>query len=80
MLGGWLGAFQDGESKGQPGKLFTIDEVGEILQGVNPLNQVEDICADHAIIVPVNLKEQDAFHLTIEEYLHSLINLIEELV
>lgn len=30
--------------------------------------------------VPVNLKERDAFHLTIEEYLQSLISLIEELV
>ena len=31
-------------------------------------------------LVPVNLKEQDAFHLTIEEYLLALISLIEELV
>ena len=30
--------------------------------------------------MPVNLKTEDAFHLTIEEYLHSLISLIEELV
>ena len=30
--------------------------------------------------IPVNLKETDAFHLTIEEYLHSLISLIDELV
>lgn len=29
--------------------------------------------------VPVNLKEQDAFHLTIEEYLLSLISMAEEL-
>jgi len=29
--------------------------------------------------VPVNLKDQDAFHITIEEYLQSLITLIEEL-
>ncbi|KMU92121.1 translin [Coccidioides immitis H538.4] len=29
--------------------------------------------------VPVNLKDQDAFHLTIEEYLLALINLVEEL-
>jgi predicted translin family RNA/ssDNA-binding protein len=33
---------------------------------------------DH-IIVPVNLKDRDAFHITIEEYLQSLITLIEEL-
>ncbi|EEP79737.1 conserved hypothetical protein [Uncinocarpus reesii 1704] len=29
--------------------------------------------------MPVNLKDQDAFHLTIEEYLLALINLVEEL-
>lgn len=29
--------------------------------------------------VPVNLKEEDSFHLTIEEYLHALISLIDEL-
>lgn len=29
--------------------------------------------------VPVSLKTQDVFHMTIEEYLHSLISLIEEL-
>jgi predicted translin family RNA/ssDNA-binding protein len=31
------------------------------------------------ITVPVNLKDGDAFHITIEEYLQSLITLIEEL-
>ncbi len=30
--------------------------------------------------VPVNLKGEDAFHITIEEYLQSLITLIDELV
>ena len=29
--------------------------------------------------VPVNLKNEDAFHITIEEYLHALVNLTEEL-
>ncbi|KAG7009977.1 translin [Physcia stellaris] len=29
--------------------------------------------------MPVNLKDRDAFHLTVEEYLHALIGLIEEL-
>lgn len=32
------------------------------------------------VAVPVNLKEQDAFHLTIEEYLLALISMVEELV
>jgi predicted translin family RNA/ssDNA-binding protein len=35
-------------------------------------------CVDQ-ITVPVNLKDRDAFHITIEEYLQSLITLIEEL-
>ena len=35
---------------------------------------------DNFFIVPVNLKDKDAFHLTIEEYLQALISLIEELV
>jgi len=30
--------------------------------------------------VPVNLKDRDAFHVTIEEYLLALIALLEELV
>ncbi|CAG8888149.1 unnamed protein product [Penicillium egyptiacum] len=30
--------------------------------------------------IPVNLKEQDAFHLTIEEYLLAVIAMVEELV
>jgi hypothetical protein len=30
--------------------------------------------------VPVNLKEEDAFHLTLEEYLLALISMVEELV
>ncbi|KAI9892040.1 MAG: hypothetical protein M1814_002235 [Vezdaea aestivalis] len=32
-----------------------------------------------ALQVPVNIKHEDAFHLTIEEYLQALISLIEEL-
>jgi hypothetical protein len=31
-------------------------------------------------VVPVNLKDRDAFHLTIEEYLLALISLLDELV
>jgi predicted translin family RNA/ssDNA-binding protein len=33
----------------------------------------------NTLTVPVNLKDRDAFHITIEEYLQSLITLIEEL-
>ena len=45
MLCGWLGAFSDGQGKGQPGKLLTIDEVGEILQGIYCFDQTRDVCA-----------------------------------
>lgn len=31
-------------------------------------------------IVPINIKETDTFHLTIEEYLFALISLVDELV
>jgi len=39
---------------------------------------IEDVGAH--MQVPVNLKDRDAFHLTIEEYLQSLISLLDELV
>ncbi|KAN0112730.1 Translin [Hyaloscypha variabilis] len=58
---GWLGGMGTVNKSADPGKLLTIEEVGEILN------------------VPVNLKDQDAFHITIEEYLQALISLIEEL-
>lgn len=32
------------------------------------------------VAVPVNVKDEDTFHLTIEEYLLALVSLIEELV
>lgn len=38
------------------------------------------VTANLFFAVPVNLKEQDAFHLTIEEYLLALISMVEELV
>ncbi|KAM3066816.1 Translin-1 [Clarireedia jacksonii] len=61
LLCGWLGGMAKDGRPAEAGRLFTIEEVGEILQ------------------VPVNLKDRDAFHISIEEYLLSLITLIEEL-
>lgn len=60
----------------EPGKLFTIEEVGKVLNGifVGPPQFIHSY-----FTVPVNLKDRDAFHITIEEYLQSLITLIEEL-
>lgn len=61
---------------------MTIEDVGKFLDGMLIMfGQLQEhsspICA---IIVPINLKEQDAFHLTIEEYLLALIAMVEELV
>ena len=43
------------------------------------LNATKVLSTD-LFVVPVNLKDKDAFHITIEEYLQALISLIEELV
>lgn len=58
---GWLGGYTTEGSEAQPGRLLTIEEVGQIMN------------------VPVNLKDKDEFHLTIEEYLQALISLVDEL-
>ncbi|KAI5820314.1 Translin [Pyronema omphalodes] len=44
---------------------------------VNALATIEEIGA--RLSIPVNLKTEDAFHLNIEEYLHAVISLVEEL-
>lgn len=64
----------------EQGKLLTIEEVGQILNGKLPLFK-QQICKPNSnnFAVPVNLKDRDSFHVTIEEYLQSLITLIEEL-
>ncbi|MCJ1398574.1 hypothetical protein MMC11_001774 [Xylographa trunciseda] len=50
----------------------------EVEQGhVGKLLTIEEV--GQVLSVPVNLKDRDAFHLTIEEYLQSLITLIDEL-
>ncbi|EAT82382.2 hypothetical protein SNOG_10047 [Parastagonospora nodorum SN15] len=50
-------------------------EGGEIKCG--QLLTIEDL--GEILHIPVNLKDRDEFHLTIEEYLQSLISLVEEL-
>lgn len=89
----------------EAGKLLTIEEVGEILNGkclygvndlLNPITEMSSFnfcilsrgtlhqlsnrtCKLTDLAVPVNVKDRDIFHITIEEYLQSLITLIEEL-
>ncbi|KAK4225336.1 Translin-1 [Podospora fimiseda] len=63
LLSTWLGAPSFSPTPLTPGHLLTLDAVGSHLQ------------------VPVNLKsgQEDKFHITIEEYLLALINVIDEL-
>ncbi|CAL3972561.1 hypothetical protein PZA11_004350 [Diplocarpon coronariae] len=57
------------------GWLGGISTKGEAEQG--KLLTIEEV--GEFVNVPVNLKDRDAFHITIEEYLQSLITLIDEL-
>lgn len=61
LLSGWLGAQPVPDVPSAVGTLWSLEQVGAILQ------------------VPVNLKDRDAFHISIEEYLHALISVVEEL-
>ena len=60
------------------GTLITLEKVGDFYNG----RPAFDFQRPHVLlidIVPVNLKNEDAFHITIEEYLHGLVNMSEEL-
>lgn len=61
----------------EAGRLLTIEEVGEVLNGTS--GEAQRSQSNLTSAVPVNLKDRDAFHISIEEYLQSLITLIEEL-
>ena len=76
ILCGWLGGFKNIQGEAQ--SLLQIESVGQILNGKRPVRTEVALCSRST--VPVNLKDRDEFHLTIEEYLHALISLIEELV
>ena len=58
---------------------MTIEQVGEVLKG-NFIGARHPEATADSPTVPVNVKDRDVFHLTIEEYLQSLISLIDELV
>lgn len=82
LLSGWLGAQPVPDIPSAVGTLWTIEQVGTILQGMSrhkslppPLHSI----SHSQPAVPVNLKDRDAFHISIEEYLHALISLVEEL-
>lgn len=81
----WLGGLQEHKASSS-GSFLTIEEVGKFLEStfILSVDWIMWSCRTHLYFlpppVPVNLKEQDAFHLTIEEYLLALISVVEELV
>ncbi|KEY72086.1 hypothetical protein S7711_00102 [Stachybotrys chartarum IBT 7711] len=66
---GWLGGFGTDSQPAELGRLLTLQDVGEIFKGI----------ATPIVALPTNLKDRDAFHITIEEYLLSLTDLTPEL-
>ncbi|GJC79667.1 translin-1 [Colletotrichum liriopes] len=82
LLCGWLGGLTSDGKPGPVARLLTLEEVGEIFKGIQChlrwfafFGGLELTMAT----VPVNLKDRDAFHLTIEEYLLALTDLTQEL-
>ncbi|KAJ5594751.1 uncharacterized protein N7459_000959 [Penicillium hispanicum] len=87
QLCAWLGGLQEHKGEGSA-SFMTIEDVGKFLESMSSiscpiaLEMLENVSKEtdrYFPAVPVNLKEQDAFHLTIEEYLLALISMIEEL-
>jgi Translin family len=70
----WLGLIPvPGDSDGMvPGRLLTYEQVAKILQSMfMTINNLMEVPTD---------EDDNKFHLSIEEYLHSVISLINELV
>jgi hypothetical protein len=74
---GYLGGVGVDGKAPEAGKLLTIEDVGEILNGTISICIARSSFLTEA--VPINLKNRDAFHISVEEYLQPLITLIEEL-
>lgn len=75
----WLGGLTEYKNSSKT-SFLTIEEVGNFLDSAS---LPSTLCYCHTDLrietVPVNLKDEDKFHLTIEEYLLSLISMVEEL-
>lgn len=86
----WLGGFppsqtseSESSSPAEIGRLLTLEEVGTIFSGINlhlslslSKKNPQRLTKEK---VPTNLKDRDAFHITIEEYLLSLVDLTQDL-
>ncbi|KAL7622915.1 Translin-1 [Parahypoxylon ruwenzoriense] len=82
LLTAWLGGLGTESPPGEIGRLLTIEEVGQILKGTfasQPLHYRYLHTNASPCSVPVNLKDRDAFHITIEEYILALTDITEEL-
>lgn len=86
LLETWLGGNLATDSR--LGRLLTLEEVGELFKGTIKHSPSPSPCpkrkalshkTETPILVPVNLKDRDAFHITIEEYLLATISLTDEL-
>lgn len=71
----WLGVYDEYEQ----GTLLTINDVASYMKG-KPIGITTSIFNVHLLLVPVNVKDRDVFHITTEEYLLALTDLTEELV
>ena len=81
LLCAWLGGMSSESKPGDVGRLLTLEDVGKLFGGLySPhLPCPYTLGFTDSYQVPVNLKDRDAFHITIEEYLLGLISVIDDL-
>ncbi|KAF5609529.1 translin [Fusarium subglutinans] len=75
----WLGGLGSDAQPASLGRLLTLEQVGEVFQGSRAISKLTRNLDANMPPVPTNLKDRDAFHFTIEEYLLSLTDLTNEL-
>jgi len=83
VLCAWLGGMGSETKPGEVGRLLTLEDIGEIYHGAFHFCGDGFLYLDYQVAdlstVPVNVKDNDEFHITIEEYLLGLINIIDDL-
>ena len=88
LITAWLGGLGSDSRPGEIGRLLTIEEVGELLQGKSHTRHFYASSSyfltcyqtiTNTAAVPVNVKDRDVFHITIEEYLLAMTDITEEL-
>ena len=80
LLCAWLGGLNVQGKENKEGTLLTIEDVGSIMGGKLSVRFQTSMLSALADLSTVPVSSQtDQFHLTLDEYLHSLLSLIEEL-